>query len=332
MASPHPDPRSAWKPKPLSALRRTSSLLKSINLTTPPNRTAPQPVNEPLHQISIRYSTIAARALSFQEQVLTGITPLRLTQNSLYYQLHPGFSPTTYCFTYQSATPLNTFQQASIQGVRQLHKVNYIWQIICYDLKPEFELPGTLSHLSNPSPPPRQPTPNLNLSSDTQLQETTTSGSHTHSPNQSSPTVDSSTVLDRVSQLPQPAYPPQPPQSTSTVTPSLRRQPTYTSILQQPTTPKPQLKPTSHQSVHRPKPTLTIEDLHRRFHNKPSPFELEKRKKKRSKTTSAAQSLSKFLNSALPAFSRYLAEMQPKLDTCYPSHSQFNYSRAMRTA
>lgn len=30
--------------------------------------------------------------------------------------------------------------------------------------------------------------------------------------------------------------------------------------------------------IHAPKSTLTIEDLHRRFHNKPSPFQLEKRK------------------------------------------------------
>ena len=124
MASPHPDPRSAWKPKPLSALRRPSSLLKSIDPAPPPNRTTPQPINEPLHQISIRYSTIAARALSFQGQVLTGITPLRLARNGLYYRLHPGFGPTACCFTCQSATPLNAFQRTSIQGAQQLHKVD----------------------------------------------------------------------------------------------------------------------------------------------------------------------------------------------------------------
>ncbi|KAJ5701416.1 hypothetical protein N7488_008964 [Penicillium malachiteum] len=352
MASPHPDPRSAWKPKPLSALRRPSSLLKSVNPATPPNRTTPQPVNEPLLQISIRYSTIAARALSFRGQVLTGITPLRLAQNGLYYQLHPGFGPTACCFTCQSSTPLDGFQRASIHGVQRLHKDDCIWQIICCDLKPHFETPATLPRSSTISPPPRQPTPNLDISSDTQPLERATSGSNTQSLDLPPPTGDSaangtlnanfdtseetsSTALDRAPQQRQSAYlpqPSQPPQPTSTVTPSLRRQSTYASVLQQPTTPKPQPKPRFHQSVHPPKPTLTIQDLHRRFHNKPSPFELEKRRKKRSRTVSAAQSLSKFLNSALPAFSRYLAEMQSKPDTCYPSHSQFKYSRAMRAA
>jgi hypothetical protein len=85
-------------------------------------------------------------------------------------------------------------------------------------------------------------------------------------------------------------------------------------------------------------PILTIEDLHLRFHNKPSPFHLENKtsqrsiKRTRNKTASVTQSLSRFLASALPAFSRFLTEMQPKSDTSYPSHPQFHYSRAMRAA
>lgn len=43
---------------------------------------------------SSTYSTIAARALSFQGQLLTGAMPLQLAQNGLHYKL-PGFSSST---------------------------------------------------------------------------------------------------------------------------------------------------------------------------------------------------------------------------------------------
>jgi hypothetical protein len=43
-----------------------------------------------------------------------------------------------------------------------------------------------------------------------------------------------------------------------------------------------------------PKFTLTIEGLHRHFHNKPSPFELETKSKKSPQTAPAAQSLNGF--------------------------------------
>lgn len=135
-------------------------------------------------------------------------------------------------------------------------------------------------------------------------------------------------------QLPQSTRSPQPLQSTATTsttsaTPIQRL--TYATVLQQPTITRPQPTPTSHQSVP-PKTTLTIEDLHRRFHNKPSPIKLEKRKKKRPKTAFAAQSLSRFLNSALPAFSRFLAEMQLAADNYWRPYLGTQYSRAMKAA
>ncbi|KAJ5708142.1 hypothetical protein N7488_007943 [Penicillium malachiteum] len=99
--------------------------------------------------------------------------------------------------------------------------------------------------------------------------------------------------------------------------------------------------PWHQQLLHSPRPapniTLTIEDLDRRIHNKPSPFQLENTtrqrtiKRTRKKTAFVTQSLTIFLASALLAFSRFLTEMQPS-DTCYPSRPQFHYSRAMKAA
>jgi hypothetical protein len=42
---------------------------------------------KPLFRISTTYSSIAARAISFQNQPLTSITPHRLAQKGLYHQL-----------------------------------------------------------------------------------------------------------------------------------------------------------------------------------------------------------------------------------------------------
>lgn len=91
-------PWVVWKPKPLSALRRPSLLLKSANPTAPPDRTTPQP-NEtlPKHRIPITYSTVAVRALSFHSQVLTDVTPVQLAQNGLYCKPLPDLGRTACC-------------------------------------------------------------------------------------------------------------------------------------------------------------------------------------------------------------------------------------------
>ena len=115
------------------------------------------------------------------------------------------------------------------------------------------------------------------------------------------------------------------------------QRPIYISILQYPNI-SPQSTPKPDKSVPPTISTLTIKDFHRRFHNKLSPFQIDKKlsqrsmKRTRNKTASTTQSLSRLLASALSAFSWFLTEMQPKSDTCYPSHPQFHYSRAMRAA
>lgn len=113
---------------------------------------------------------------------------------------------------------------------------------------------------------------------------------------------------------PQPSQPLQ--QTPNTTCTAETQNPTY-AVLHSPAPPPPPPTLKSHQPAPLPKPTLTIDGLHRRFHNKPSPFKLDKKTRRRSakrarnKAASATQSLSRFLNTALPAFSRFLAEMQP---------------------
>jgi hypothetical protein len=336
MNSLHPDPRGVWKPKPLSALRRPSSLLKSANPAAPPDRTTPQPNDKPLHQIPITYSTIAARALSFHGQVLTGITPVQLAQNGLYCKPLPGFGRTACCFACGSTKPLSTLQKNPIEEMQQLHLADCIWQIICRDLKPVFETPDTVTHSSTASPSPSRARPGTALAS-ILLEEHSTM-------NVESPTEQPSTILELGPQQPQPtcssesSQPPQPLSPTSTATSTQNQRPTYASVLQRPNPSLPRPTPRTYYTAPSPKRTLTIEDLYRRFHNKPSPFKRDKKSSKRSanrarkKAASAALSLTKVLISALPAFSQLLGEMQSTADNCWPPYLGTHYSRAMRAA
>ncbi|KAJ5240650.1 uncharacterized protein N7469_002241 [Penicillium citrinum] len=55
---------------------RRSSPTTSSNLSTPTHRPTPQRTIQEKSFISTAYSTITARALSFQRQVLNGVNPL----------------------------------------------------------------------------------------------------------------------------------------------------------------------------------------------------------------------------------------------------------------
>ncbi|KAJ5605345.1 hypothetical protein N7510_010499 [Penicillium lagena] len=345
MNSLRPDPRGVWKPKPLSALRRPSSLLESANPTTPPDRTTPQSNEKPLHQIPITYSTIAARALSFHNQVLTGVSPVQLDQNGLYCKPLPGFEGTACCFACGSTRPLATLQRNPIEEMQQIYLADCIWQIICRDLKPFLGTPDNVTHSSPPSLSPSRALPRTALASILPEEPSTT--------NVESPAEQPSTILKPRPQQPQPTcssessqspQPPQPPQfppplySTSTATSTKNQRPTYASVLQRPTPSLPRPIPRTYHTAPSPNRTLTIEDLYRRFHNKPSPFKLDKKSSKRSanrarnKAASAAMSLTKVLISALPAFSQLLGEMQSTADNCWPPYLGTHYSRAIRAA
>ncbi|CAG8184219.1 unnamed protein product [Penicillium nalgiovense] len=287
--------------------------------TSPSNRTTPQRNVKPLFRISTTYSTIAARAISFQRQLLTGITPHQLAQNGLYHQVRAGVGDTACCFTCEIMVPLKAIQGNPTGDLSKIHKEGCLWQVICHDLKPF--LPSPSNHAGTPSSATRstqitapesniRPEPHWAPTAPTPVNQ---AGTDLESPAESSPAR-----LETEPLAPRPAtYPPQPIQPTPTTTsPPKCQQRTYASVLQQPTRSSP--PPTTRPQPTPPNPTLTIEELRRRFHNKPSPFKLEKRKKKRPKTVSAAQSLSRFLNSALPAFSRFLVEIQPAADNCWP--------------
>ncbi|KAJ5413790.1 hypothetical protein N7509_000417 [Penicillium cosmopolitanum] len=140
------------------------------------------------------------------------------------------------------------------------------------------------------------------------------------------------TISSKVSQPPQPLH------AISPATSTPNQQPTYASVLQRPKPSLPQPTPKRYQTAPPPKYTLTIDDLYRRFHNKPSPFQLNKKTSKssarqaRNRNSFTTQCLTKFLISALPALSQLLAEMQPAADNRWPPHPNIYSSRAMRAA
>ncbi|KAJ5982661.1 hypothetical protein N7451_012761 [Penicillium sp. IBT 35674x] len=301
-----------------------------------------------LVSITYDYSTITARARSFQGVVLTGVTPLQLAQNGFYYR-PSGVSNAACCFACQSTKHLSTFQCTPFEEVQQLHEEDCIWQIISCDLKHHLGTPNKPPSSITAFPSPKRSTPTANSS--TQTTDDSGIKSRTQStPNTSTTAKERSNTnfdcrsnplpatTDPEPQRPRPTCSPQPLQPTPNIISSPHSQQlTYASILQHPTTSSPQSSPKPDEPIPPAKPALTIEDLHRRFHNKPSPFQLENKTSRRSikrlrKTASATQSLSRFLASALPAFARFLTETQSNPDTCYPSPPQFHYSRAMRAA
>ncbi|KAJ5240631.1 uncharacterized protein N7469_002222 [Penicillium citrinum] len=286
----------------LSGHRRSSPASTSANLSTPTHRRTPQrPIQEKFF-ISTTYSTITARALSFQGQVLNGVTPLQLAQNGFYYQPHTTGGVLACCFACQNFKRLDSFQRT-----------------IYNDLKQHSQTADTLTPSTNTR---HHKKTTANFSTQTPTQSTPTAPSTVENDSYTQPS--STTITDPEPQLPPTAHSPQPHQAIPSVTSSPQNQQnTYSSVLQRPVTSIPQPIPPAQKPAFPAKPILTIEDLRRRFHNKPSPFQIENKKSQRSikrtrnKPISATQSLSKFLASALPAFSRYLKEMQPKSGTCY---------------
>ncbi|CAI7668020.1 unnamed protein product [Penicillium crustosum] len=313
--------------RPFPVLRPPSSLLKPAHPTTLPAQTAPQHADQPYDRISTTHGTIAARAVSYHGQLLSGVTPLQLAQNGLYYKPLGPNNRAACCFACGTTTPLTTFLRAPIEEIPRLHTENCMWQIIYRDLK---------SHFENPDP--------VSQSTTTSAKSTPT---HPHLPSNRLPpkaTISNLSIQHPPTPLPQPlpsqqAGSPHPLQLAQTATsPPQPQKPTYASVIQHAPTSLAQPTPKTHQPASPLKSTLTIEDLHRRFHNKPPPFKDEKKTRKqsanlaRNKPASATHSLARFLHSALPAFSRFLSELQPNPDSRYPSHLKFHNSRAMKAA
>ncbi|KAI2696872.1 hypothetical protein CBS147332_8835 [Penicillium roqueforti] len=89
--------------RPFPVLRPPSSLLKPAYPTTLPAQTAPPHADQPYDHISTTHGTIAARAVSFHGQLLSGVTPLQLAQNGLYYSYQTPTNPAT-STAYSTAT------------------------------------------------------------------------------------------------------------------------------------------------------------------------------------------------------------------------------------
>ncbi|KAJ5337389.1 uncharacterized protein N7506_005411 [Penicillium brevicompactum] len=327
--------------RPFPVLRPPSSLLKPAYPTTLPAQTAPHHADQPYDRISTTHGTIAARAVSFHGQLISGVTPLQLAQNGLYYKPLGPNNRAACCFACGTTTPLTAFLRAPIEEIPRLHTENCMWQIIYRDLKSHFENPDPVSqstttsakstpthhHLPSNRLPPKATISNLSI----QYERSPAAGPTTF-------TRPPPTLLPQP-QLSQQAGSPHPLQLAQTATsPPQLQKPTYASVIQR--APTSSAQPTS--KTHQPAPpfkfTLTIEDLHRRFHNKPPPFKDDKKTRKhpanraRNKPASETHSLARFLHSALPAFSRFLSEMQPNPDSRYPSHLKFHNSRAMKAA
>ena len=242
-----PDPRAGRKTFP--PLRRPSSISKSATSPTPPELPTPQRTTQEKFFISTTYSTIAARALSFQGQVLSGVTPLQLAKDGFHYQPFSS-GGLACCFTCQSTKRLDNLQRAPFQELQQLHRADCIWKVISSDLKQHLDSTDTSTLSINIPPPPHQSAPSPFLSSKSDLKKTTTDAStqtQSEPAQKVLPTAEGcsndsrahppSTTTDPESRLPPPTLSPQPPRPIPTVTIlPLNHQPTYASVLQHPTT------------------------------------------------------------------------------------------------
>lgn len=294
MSSEHPDAAKGRRPFP--TLRPPSSIAHSTtpaNPAIPPEQMIPHRNVQPIFRISTTYSTIAARALSFQGRVVTGVTPLQLAQNGVYYGISEDFGESVCCFACSRLTPLYTFQRTPIEKAL-LHQDDCIWKIIYQDVKTSLKNPAAPSNSTNVPPPFRQLNPDTCFPRDRQLSGSTTSNSNVQSQNQSTTpalTRSGETPSLNVDSLAEPSPTRPPPEQVcssrpfqptpTTISSSQSQQPTYAAVLQHPTSTSSQSAPNTHQSAPPPNTTLTIDDLHRRFHNKPSPFELDKKIRKR---------------------------------------------------
>ena len=158
--NPQPqDPRAGRKPFP--PLRRPSSISKSATTPTPPEPPTPQRTVQEKFFISTTYSTITARALSFQGQVLSSVTSLQLAKNGFHYQPF-------------SAKRLDSLQRVPFQELQQLHRADCIWKVISSDLKQHLDSTDTSPLSIDIPPPPHQSAPSPFLSSKSDLKKTTT--------------------------------------------------------------------------------------------------------------------------------------------------------------
>jgi hypothetical protein len=93
-----PNPRAGKNPL---RNRCHPSTTEPPNPAAPPDRPSPQRTVKEKFFISTAHSTITARALSFQGQLLNDVTPVQLTQNYFHYQPYGNFGGLACCFACQ---------------------------------------------------------------------------------------------------------------------------------------------------------------------------------------------------------------------------------------
>lgn len=150
-----------------------SSVTQNTHLTTCYPR-------ETLHRDP--FSTIEARAQSFQGQVLNGVTLLQLARKGFYYQPNAPFSDMACCFACQAFVRLGSFQRNPLPDRQQLHVNDCVWEVIYDELKQTLESTDILHRSTNVSPPPTQSTPNYHPSSDFEPFKKTTTDASTQTP------------------------------------------------------------------------------------------------------------------------------------------------------
>lgn len=238
---------------PQSTRRHPSSISKSANPAAPLKTPTSPRVPREKHFIATPFSTIEARARSFQGQVLNGVTPLQLARTGFFYEPKAPFSDMACCFACQAFVRLGSFQSKPFQERQQLHVKDCLWQVVYDELRQTFEAADIPRPQTNVCPPSRQPTSGHRTSAEHQPSKKRTTNSSTQTlpqitPQAPTPVQKSSKIdLDPYSQPPStttnlepliapPTYSFQPPHPIPPIISSPQNlQTTYASVLQQPT-------------------------------------------------------------------------------------------------
>ncbi|KAF2184782.1 hypothetical protein K469DRAFT_688399 [Zopfia rhizophila CBS 207.26] len=295
--------------------------------------------------ISDTFSTISSRELSFQEWPYTSPTPRQLARAGLYYDPTPNERDKVKCFTcgaeFANWDPNSTLTDKELL---EDHEGNCLWADMRRDVEQIARNPENATRQDTPARH-KNPIPSPPVSLNTEELAT----SHHSTLNEPTPTEIQNPKSQPQHRTKQPRHPQaRPPHSPST------SKPTYASVLatpspQPPKAPRlsshppsrcsssrsshPPSHPLSHPPFHPPQstsltdpttaspyhsspnPTLSIQDLHNRFYNRPSPLERSQSTPRDDHTQDnlvirATDSLSQFLLSALPAFTRFLLTIQ----------------------
>lgn len=167
---------------PQSTRRHPSSTSKPANPAAPLKTPTSPRVPREKHFIATPFSTIEARAQSFQGQVLNGVTPLQLARTGFYYEPNAPFGDMGCCFACQAFVRLGSLQREPLQERRRLHVNDCVWEVIYNELKLTLESTDKLHPPANASPPPIQSTPNHHPSSDLEPLKKTTTDASTQTP------------------------------------------------------------------------------------------------------------------------------------------------------